>query len=158
VILATFRTNGLLLAAGDVLAAEEGLSAARWQVLGAIALADRELTVPQVARRMGLTRQSVHATVKRLVTDGLIEYASNEDHRRSPFVRLTAVGSEKFSQLRRVQANWVNELAAGLSVEELETTSRVLRSLCRRLETGSGSDADGGGGSTRTAHAGAGRG
>jgi DNA-binding IclR family transcriptional regulator len=41
------------------------------QVLGAIALAQRPLTVPQIARRMGLTRQSVHTTVHRLVVGEL---------------------------------------------------------------------------------------
>src|SRR5215470_17520679 len=42
VVLATFRANGLLLAAGHRLAAREGLTAARWQVLGAVALARRQ--------------------------------------------------------------------------------------------------------------------
>src|SRR5687768_16516150 len=75
VILSTFRANGLLLSAGDALTADADLTSARWQVLGAIALAERPLTVPQIARRMGLTRQSVHATVKRLVDDGMLELA-----------------------------------------------------------------------------------
>src|SRR5215831_12004560 len=87
VILSTFRANGLLLATGDVVAGAEGLTAARWQVLGAIALADRPLTVPQIARRMGLTRQSVHATVRHLVEEGSVELAPNADHRRSQLVR-----------------------------------------------------------------------
>src|SRR5918996_1794690 len=103
VILATFRANGLLLAAGDVLAAGDGLTAARWQVLGAIALAERPLTVPQIARRMGLTRQSVHATVKRLVGGGLVELLPNEDHRRSPLVRLTERARTKYAPIDRRQ-------------------------------------------------------
>ena len=74
-ILSTFRANGLLLGAGDLLSADEGLTSARWQVLGAVALQERPLTVPQIARRMGLTRQSVHATVQRLVREGLLELA-----------------------------------------------------------------------------------
>ena len=37
-ILSAFRANGLLLDAGDLLSAAEGLTSARWQVLGAIAL------------------------------------------------------------------------------------------------------------------------
>src|SRR5918996_3075817 len=89
VILSAFRANGLLLSAGDAVAAAEGLTSTRWQVLGAVSLADRPLTVPQIARRMGLTRQSVHATVKRLVGDGLVELLPNEDHQRSQLVRLT---------------------------------------------------------------------
>src|SRR5918999_5456821 len=92
VILLTFRANGLLLRSGDVLAAEEELTSARWQVLGAIALAQGPLTVPQIARRMGLTRQSVHATVERLARDGAVELIPNDDHRRSRLVRLTESG------------------------------------------------------------------
>src|ERR671919_2694970 len=93
-ILSTFRLNGLLLNAGDVLAGDEGLTSARWQVLGAVALAERPLTVPQIGRRMGLTRQSVHTTVKRLVRDRLLELAPNADHRRSPLVGLTDLGRD----------------------------------------------------------------
>jgi len=66
VVLETFHVNGLLLAAGSRLAARERLTAARWQVLGAVVLAGRPLTVPQIARRMGLTRQAVQASVNRL--------------------------------------------------------------------------------------------
>jgi DNA-binding MarR family transcriptional regulator len=139
VILSVFRANGLLLAAGDLLAADEDLTAARWQVLGAVVLADRPLTVPGIARRMGLTRQSVHATVGRLVRDGLVELAPNADHRRSALVRLTASGRARYAATDRRQAAWVNRLAAGIAGADLEAAARVLDELCRRLE------ADGGG-------------
>jgi DNA-binding MarR family transcriptional regulator len=134
VILATFRTNGLLLASGDLLAEEEGLTSARWQVLGAIALAERPLTVPQIARRMGLTRQSVHATVGRLVSQGILELLPNADHQRSQLVRLTPLGQEKWAAMDRRQAVWVNRLAEGLGRSKLESAARVLEELCRRLE------------------------
>src|ERR687897_1744563 len=96
VILSTFRANGLLVASGDLLSADEGLTSARWQVLGAIALAERPLTVPQIARRMGLTRQSVHASVNRLVRDGLLQLRPNADHRRSQLVGLTEEGRSTY--------------------------------------------------------------
>jgi DNA-binding MarR family transcriptional regulator len=137
VILSTFRANGLLLAAGDRLAAEHGLTSARWQVLGAIALAQRPLTVPQMARRMGLTRQTVHTTVNRLVVDGLVELVPNADHRRSQLVSVTELGRAKYRAVDETQAAWVNRLAAGLRRSELETTARVLGELCTRLEAGS---------------------
>src|SRR5882757_2051788 len=89
VVLETFRASGLLLAAGSRLAAHEQLTAARWQVLGAVALAGRPLTVPQIARRMGLTRQAVQASVNRLLGEALLEAAGNPDHRRSPLIRMT---------------------------------------------------------------------
>jgi DNA-binding MarR family transcriptional regulator len=133
-ILAAFRANGLLLDAGDALSAAEGLTAARWQVLGAIALEGRSLTVPQIARRMGLTRQSVHATVHRLVGDGLLQLLPNEDHRRSLLVDLTPTGATAYEAIDRRQAVWVDRLATGISRRDLETTARVLEELCRRLE------------------------
>jgi DNA-binding MarR family transcriptional regulator len=133
-ILTTFRANGLLTAAGEELAAGEGLTAARWQVLGALATARAALTVPQIARRMGLTRQSVQATVNRLLGDELVEAEANPEHRRSPLIRLTKAGRARYRALERRQKVWLEAMAAGMSVKELETTARVLGELSDRIE------------------------
>jgi DNA-binding MarR family transcriptional regulator len=138
VILSTFRANGLLLEAGDRLGAADGLTSARWQVLGAIVVAGRPLTVPQIARRMGLTRQSVHATVKRLVEDGLLELSPNDNHRRSPLVATTGRGRAIYDAVDRKQAAWVDKLARGIERSDLETTRSVLDELSRRLEADAG--------------------
>ena len=134
VVLSTFRANGAMLGAGDALAGAEGLTSARWQVLGAIVLNEGPLTVPQIARRMGLTRQSVHATVQHLVDDGLLELGANADHRRSQLVDLTPLGRTAYEAIDGRQAIWVNRLARGISHTDLETTARVLDELVRRLE------------------------
>jgi DNA-binding MarR family transcriptional regulator len=126
--------NGLFLAAGDRLAAAEGLTAARWQVLGAVALAGRPLTVPQIARRMSLARQSVQASVNRLLDDGLVEAVANPDHRRSPLIELTELGTRSYAALQRRQVAWIDDLAAGLSASELAAAARVLEALSNRLE------------------------
>jgi DNA-binding MarR family transcriptional regulator len=138
VVLLTFRANGRFLAAGDLLAAEEGLTSARWQVLGAVFLAGRPLTVPQIARRMGLTRQSVQASVNRLIGEVLLEADENPDHRRSRLIRLTEVGRAKYAELDRRQVKWVNELAAGLRTSELSTAARILEELSDRLNVTAG--------------------
>ena len=54
-ILEIFRVNGRLIAAGDILVKDIGLTGARWQVLGAIATSSIPLPVAHIARRMGLT-------------------------------------------------------------------------------------------------------
>jgi DNA-binding MarR family transcriptional regulator len=135
-ILTTFRANGVFLHAGDRLVADEAMTAARWQVLGAIALAERPLTVAQIARRMGLARQSVHTTVRRLVGDGLLELAENVDHQRSPLVRLTRAGEAAYEVADHKQAEWADRLAEGIDPADIEAAERVLQELCRRLETG----------------------
>jgi DNA-binding MarR family transcriptional regulator len=144
VILSTFRVNGLLLAAGDMLASEEGgLTSARWQVLGAIAIAGQPVTVPQIARRMGLTRQSVHSTVNRLVDDGLTERTSNADHRRSQLIRLTDRGRAVYSAIDARQSAWVNHLAEGIGRRKLDAAAALLDELSQRLEADSATDPEG---------------
>ena len=133
-VLEIFRVNGLLLAAGNRLAAREGLTAARWQVLGAVALAARPLTVPQIARRMGLTRQAVQESVNRLLADALIEARDNLDHRRSPLIGLTEPGRHKYAAVDQRQTHWINELSTGLSITDLTAAARALRELGGRVE------------------------
>jgi DNA-binding MarR family transcriptional regulator len=95
---------------------------------------------------MGLTRQSEHATVKRLLRDGLLELAPNADHRRSPLVSLTEGGRATYTEIDRRQAEWVNRLAGGIGRSDLETTTRVLDELCRRLEADGARDSRAGNG------------
>ena len=135
VVLEIFRVNGLVLADGNRLAVAEGLTAARWQVLGAVALARRPLTVPQIARRMGLTRQAVQESVNRLLAEALVEARDNLDHRRSPLIGLTELGSQKYTAVDQRQSRWINELAAGLQITDLVAAARVLRDLGDRLES-----------------------
>lgn len=133
-VLATFRANGALLDAGDRLTADQALTSALWQVLGAAALAERPLTVAQIARRMGLSRQSVHGSVRRLAERGLCELAPNENHRRSPLVQLTEAGQAAYAAVDRKQVKWANRLGAGIPQADLETAERVLEALCQQLE------------------------
>jgi DNA-binding MarR family transcriptional regulator len=84
---------------------------------------------------MGLTRQSVHATVARLIRDGLVELVPNEDHRRSAFVGLTEAGLSRYRAIDRRQAAWANGLAREIARSDLDTAARVLDELGRRLES-----------------------
>jgi DNA-binding MarR family transcriptional regulator len=139
-VLDVFKVNGLLLATGDHLAAVEGLTSARWQVLGAVALAREPVPVPRIARRMGLTRQSVQASVNRLVDDGMLAAVPNVEHARSPLFALTASGGATYERLAAAQQDWIGGLTTDLSAAELRTASRVLRTLSGRLTPSAGTN------------------
>ena len=87
-----------------------------------------------------MTRQAVQASVNRLLGDGLAEAGENPEHRRSPLIRLTELGSRKYAAIQKRQAAWINELAAGLKRSELATTARVLQELSNRLDERRGDD------------------
>ena len=130
-ILETFRFNGRLLTAGDRLTKELGLSSALWQVLGAIDQAP--LTVAQIARNMGLTRQSVRRTVHVLREKGFIEFQENPNHQRAKFVVLTKPGSNVLDRATKIQIDWSNRIAQDLSAPELNAAMQIIRTLCERL-------------------------
>jgi DNA-binding MarR family transcriptional regulator len=133
-IIEVFRLNGRLLVAGDRLVSGLGLTSARWQVLGAIALAERAEPVAWLARSMGLNRQGVQRIVNDLVKDGLVAFRPNPHHRRANLVVLTERGKEVFGAAERLQTPWVDALANGLSIGSIVATRRIVTALRRRLE------------------------
>jgi DNA-binding MarR family transcriptional regulator len=141
-ILDVFRLNGRLLVAGDRLVAGLGLTSARWQVLGAIALSDRPQPVAWLARSMGLNRQGVQRIVNELHKDGIVEFTRNPHHRRAHLVVLTRRGKSAFNDADRLQGPWVNGLAKGLSVKDIATARRVVTVLRERLEKDIGEEAE----------------
>ena len=133
-----YRLSGALVAEGDRLSAHLGLSGARWKVLGALEMAERPQTVSQIARRMGLTRQSVQRLVHDLCAEGYLELIENPDHRTARLARLTTKGAEAFRMLDEVEAEWANGLADGLDRLALSRAAQVLGELKVRIDTAEG--------------------
>jgi DNA-binding MarR family transcriptional regulator len=127
-----FRVNGLLLTAGDELARPAGLTSARWQVLGVVD--HGPATVAQVARIMGLTRQSVQQTADALVRDELVALVPNPAHRRAKLMTLTPAGRTALRYVEERQAGWANTIAERLPHAELKACLGALRDLGDMLE------------------------
>jgi DNA-binding MarR family transcriptional regulator len=131
-MLEVFRVNGLALEAGDRLSEPVGLSSARWQVLGVV---DHEpAPVANVARLMGLTRQSVQQTADALERDGFVEYLPNPHHRRAKLIALTPRGREALRKLEARHAAWANQLGAEVDLKSLRAAVSGLRQVHERLE------------------------
>ena len=131
-VLQIFRVNGLLLAVGDDLTRDLGLTSARWQVLGA--LANGPLTVAQIARNMGLKRQSVQRLVDVLSEQGILELEDNPHHRRAKLVRLSESGQRKYEQISKIQVRWVSSVSRDVDVQALSAAVTLLRNLEVRLQ------------------------
>jgi DNA-binding MarR family transcriptional regulator len=132
IVLETFRLNRLLLDAGDALTAAVGLTSARWQVLGVVE--HGPASVAQVARMMGLTRQSVLETANALEADGFIEFAPNPRHRRAKLMVMTPKGDAAMEVVRRRHASWANELANRPGTPALESVVTTMSEIRATLE------------------------
>lgn len=130
--IAVFRANGALMAAGDALTRPAGLTSARWQVLGVIDHAPA--TVADIARTMGLRRQSVQQTADALVADGLALFVENPRHRRAKLLEPTEDGRIALAEVERAHAEWADALAAQLQPSQIEAATAALRALTDALE------------------------
>jgi DNA-binding MarR family transcriptional regulator len=134
-ILDLFRLNSRMLAAGDRLVAGLGLTSARWQILGAIAEADRPQPVAWLSRDLGANRQNIQRIVNDLHKEGLVAFEANPHHRRAQLVVLTDKGRQKFDAAMRLQGPWVNSLSDGFLINDIQIVHRVIIALRQKLES-----------------------
>lgn len=132
VVMRTFRLYGGFLEAAEVMTKPVGLTAAWWQVLGAVLR--QPLSVSGIAREMSLTRQSVQRIADLLVEKGLAEYVPNPAHRRAKLFQPTVAGYESIASLREVQHAWANRISASVDADELRTALDVMTRLVKALD------------------------
>jgi DNA-binding MarR family transcriptional regulator len=133
-VLDLFRLTNRMLASGDRVVADLGLTSARWQVLGSIVAVDRPQPVAWLARDMGANRQNIQRIVNDLAAEGMVTFQINPHHRRAQLVVLTEKGKQMFDAAMHLQGPWINKLSDGLQVKDLEATHRVIAALREKLE------------------------
>jgi len=133
IVLTIFRLNGCLIQAGDELVKSLKLTSAKWQVMGAVALAGKPLTAPQIAVAMGITRQGVQKQVNAMVKEGLVILQPNSRHKRSPLISLSELGARVYEKVDRIWVDWANQLATGIPDHDLLETLHTLEKIRERL-------------------------
>jgi DNA-binding MarR family transcriptional regulator len=133
-VLSLFRLNGLLIAEGDRMTRDLGLTSARWRVIGAVALSSGGLTVPGIARVLGQSRQAVQRIADTMVEDGLLVFVPNPKHKKSMLVHLTEEGKRCYNLLREEQDPWALQATEDIPLQDLETSLIVLRRLIKKFD------------------------
>jgi DNA-binding MarR family transcriptional regulator len=139
-IVPTIRLHGMFSRAGEEIAKPAGQTLARWLALEEVA--DGPATVAQMARALGLARQSVQRVTDLLERDRLIEYSANPEHQRAQLVRLTPDGRRAMHTIREAQRTWADAIGAQVGEAELRqagaTVNRLLEVLAQQLSRGRG--------------------
>ena len=134
ITLSVFRLNGQFVEWGNHFSQPHGLTTARWQVLGAIALASQPPNIPQIAAAMGVTRQGVLKQINLLVDEGLVQPLPNPAHKRSPLYVLTKIGQTTYDALADRWNTHAQKMAAGFTAADLDAALRVLSVLSQLYE------------------------
>jgi DNA-binding MarR family transcriptional regulator len=131
-LLKVFRLNGRFLDVAGQITQGTGLTAARWQVLGAVL--PGPLSVASVARSMGLTRQSVQRLADVLVVEGLCEYRENPAHQRAKLLSPTSDGWAAIRRIHPIQVDWANRVGRVVGEEALLGAARCADAILETLE------------------------
>ncbi len=123
----TLRLNGRIMDIAQLLAAEGGMTAAWWQVLGGVL--DQPRTVADIGRRMGMTRQAVQRVADLLVEQGLAEYRPNPNHVRAKLLAGTEAGDWAIRRVALVQHPWANRVGSKVGAEELRNALTTMQHL-----------------------------
>ncbi|HEY4022517.1 MAG TPA: MarR family transcriptional regulator [Pseudonocardiaceae bacterium] len=130
--LTAFRLNGQFLELAEHLARPAGITAAWWQVLGAVI--GTPLSVSDIGRVMGISRQAVQRTADLLVGKGLVEYHDNPAHRRAKLVVLTEAGRAAMSTIGPHHARHAELLAEAMGAGELADAVAAMTKLSEVLD------------------------
>jgi DNA-binding MarR family transcriptional regulator len=131
-----YELAGRFRAEGETIAATVGQTQARWQVMSAASAEPK--TVPQIARRLGVTRQNVQRIADLLVTEGWATFESNPGHRGSPLLILNKRGRATLDSLTSAARDSHAMLArqlGGLDVPALHSGLRKLVAAAAAAET-----------------------
>ena len=126
-----FELAGAFRRNGESIAHAHGQTQARWQVLSAASAAPK--TVPQIARRLGVSRQNVQRIAESLVRDAKANFVGNPDHRTSPHLVLTDGGRATLARLTQAAGTEHKALADRLRELDLDALRGGLRAVLAAL-------------------------
>jgi len=112
----------------------------RFDLLAQLDRAPKGMTLGELSQRMMVSNGNVTGLVDRLVEQGLIDRRRSSRDRRSQIVSLTAEGRKFFRAMARANGDWIGDMLAGLTPEEIDTLLGLLAKTKAsvRAATGSG--------------------
>ena len=128
------RASARIAASRSALLIGFGMTGPRLRVMKMIRRRREPRTVSQLARAIGVSRQTLQATVHDLAAAGFVNLEENAFHRRAPIVVLSVQGEACLDRLLQVEQRWIADLTRGFDERLLAQTEWVVRCLRERLE------------------------
>jgi DNA-binding MarR family transcriptional regulator len=113
----------------------------RFDMMAQLDRAPNGMTLGELSRRMMVSNGNVTGLVDRLVAQGLVKRRRSPSDRRTQFVSLTPEGRRAFRTMARANADWMADMFAELSQDDMDTLMRLLaktKASARKALNGSG--------------------
>jgi DNA-binding MarR family transcriptional regulator len=93
----------------------------QFDVLSELEHAGAALTMSQLSQNLMVSNGNVTGVVDRLERDGYVRRAASPTDRRVQFIKLTDKGVDAFCQMADVHEQWITDLFADLTSNEIKT-------------------------------------
>lgn len=117
----------------ESIAAEQGVTVTQWHTMSVLS-EGATATVPQVAARLGVTRQAVQRVADHLVDRGLLQRISNPRHDTSPLLQLTPSGDDVLRRLWDHSDGPRARMLADVGTRSMEEAAATLQDLLAALK------------------------
>ncbi|MBN8966588.1 MAG: MarR family transcriptional regulator [Rhizobiales bacterium] len=98
----------------------------RFDLLAQLDRAPGGMTLGELSQRMMVSNGNITGLVDRLVEQGLVRRRPSPRDRRVQIVSLTPVGRRTFRAMAYVNADWVGEIFAGLTPQDIDVLMPLL--------------------------------
>ena len=111
-----------------------GITNARWQTLSELFALEKRVTVSELARHMGLTRQAVQRLADDMAIDGLVEFAENPGDARAMHLLLTEAGRTTYHNALEREWQWTNAIAEDFDAEQITHAVALLETITQKMQ------------------------
>jgi len=98
----------------------------RFDLMAQLYRAPKAMTLGELSQRMMVSNGNVTGLVDRLLEQGLLSRRPSPKDRRAQLVSLTVEGRRFFRAMARANGDWIAEMLADLSADDIETLMRLL--------------------------------
>lgn len=98
----------------------------RFDLMSQLYRAPKPMTLGELSQRLMVSNGNVTGLVDRLVEQGLLSRRPSPKDRRAQLVSLTAEGRRFFRAMARANGDWIADMLADLSSDEIETLLLLL--------------------------------
>jgi DNA-binding MarR family transcriptional regulator len=128
------RMNATVQKSGTRLMRGTGITNARWQTLSELSALEKRVTVSELARHMGLTRQAVQRLADDMARDGLVEFAENLGDARAMHLLLTEAGKAAYEDALEREWQWANAIAQDFDAEQITRAVALLEDITQKMQ------------------------
>ena len=98
----------------------------RFDLMAQLYRAPKAMTLGELSQRMMVSNGNVTGLVDRLLEQGLLSRRPSPKDRRAQLVSLTSEGRRFFRAMARANGDWIGDMLADLSADDIETLMRLL--------------------------------